>query len=304
MGKGQAAILLLIVGLVVLFLFFSPQLFRSGPTPPAIVYKNDIISLENFGISNLRPIKGGKLTISFDLLNNGDKTVDNIEIDFTGTTNQGNIDIKECESTTPDNRKKKCKFTDLLSLDTRRFVAEYTAPDPFSATIAVKATYPYKGSREALVPIIDDKTVKTPPKQFVQSQPSFGPFAVDIIPPTKGWAIANQPFELIFKLRFVGSTAIGIPVDPLNQLKLEKGKFKVTLEGLKVVNCISQLAGKAGDTIITNDKEIVVNREYSCNLQAIDATGQFGYKLGIVEVDFSYTYGFVRSQAITVRPTP
>ena len=312
MGKGQGAIvLLIIVGLVALLLFLSPQLFKAGPTTAPIVYKNDIISLENFEVSNLRPTEGSKLTISFDLLNNGDKTVDYAIIDFGGTTNSGNIKIVECEGgieQTEDRLKRilkiipipftsevtrLCIFENIESLDTRKIVAEYTAPDPFSARIEVKVTYPYKGSREALIPIVDDKTVRTPQVKFRQSQPSFGPFAVDIVPPTKGWAIGNQPFELAFKLRFVGSTAVGTPIEPLDKLKLEKGKFTVTLEGLKVVSCPQ----------LTNI-DMVVNKEYSCNVQATGAIGTFGYKLGIVKIDFIYNYGFVRSQTITIRPAP
>ncbi len=304
MGKGQGAIvLLIIVGLVALFLIFSPQLFKAGPTTAPIAYKNDIISLENFEISNLKPIKGSKLTISFDLLNNGDKTVDYVEVDFTGTTNQGNINIRECEGVTPDNSNKKCRFQNLLSLDTRKVVAEYTAPDPFSARIEVKTTYPYKGSREASIPIVDDKTVRTPQVKFRQSQPSFGPFAVDVIPPTKGWAIADHPFELAFKLRFVGSTAVSTPIEPLDKLKIEKGKVTVNLQGLEVVSC-PQLTKTSGVVITNKDIDMVVNKEYSCNFQATGATGTFGYKLGIVKINFNYDYGFVRSQTITIRPTP
>ena len=303
MGKGQGAIvLLIIVGLVALFLIFSPQLFKAGPTAAPIVYKNDIISLENFEISNLKPISGSKLTISFDVRNNGDKTVNIVDIGFEGTTNLPNINIRECEGVTPDNRNKVCKFPRLISLDTRRVVADYTAPEPFSATIQVKTTYPNQGFREASIPIADDRTVRTPQVKFRQSQPSFGPFVVDVIPPTKGWAIADHPFELAFKLRFVGSTAVGTPTEPLDKLKLQKRVFRVDLQGLKVVSC-PQLT-KISDTIINNDIDMVVNKEYSCNFQATGAAGTFGYKLGIVQIGFGYDYGFVRSQTITIRPAP
>jgi hypothetical protein len=323
MGKGQAAILLIIVALVAIFLFISPQVFRpSAPVEP-IRYKNDIITLENFEVSNLRPAKGSIVAVSFDVANNGDKEVEDVQIDFSGTTigSGDDVTIVEHEGCTPlteekrrrikgipipftsEVAKKFCFFDKIDSLDSRKVTVNYRVVDDGTRNIVAKVTYWHTGTREALIPIIDDKTVKVPKSKFSQSQPSFGPFVVDIIPPTKGWAIGIQPFELVFKLRFVGSTAVGTPTEPLDKLKLKKGGFMVILQGLKVVSC-PQLTKKS-DTEIKNDNiDMVVNKEYSCNFQAIGATGTFGYKLGIVKIGFTYDYGFVRSQTITIRPVP
>ena len=314
MGKGQATILLIIVGLVALFLFLSPQILRpSAPVEP-IRFKNDIITLENFEVSNLRPVKGSIVTVSFDVTNNGDKTVDKVEIDFGGTTNSGNIEIVECEGA-DQIKVGSCLFNRLDSLDTRKVVAKYTAPGgPSSPTIQAKVTYPHKGSREALIPIIDDKTVRTPRIKFSQSQPSFGPLVVDIIPPTKGWAISNQPFEMKFKLRFAGSAAVGTSIPSIDKLEIEKNKFSVDLskelepakKGDKgeYLSCQFKAGVVNGVSfpLMNADGAIKVNKEYSCNLQAVVKEGDlFGYKIGTIEVGFDYIFEFQKSQTLVVR---
>ena len=331
MGKGQAAILLIIVAIAVVFLFFSPQIFGpQTPQAPPVSFKNDVITLENFQVSNLRPFKESIVTISFDVKNNGDKDVQSVVIDFGGTTlgSLDDIDVITCEGGVEKteeslkhilkipipftNRvvKQLCVFDKIQSLDARRVTANYKVVNEGTRTILVKVTYPYEGSREALIPIIDDTTVRKPPVQFKQSQPSYGPFVVDVIPPTKGWAIRDQPFEIKFKLRYIGSALAGLPTTDADELKIEKKKFTVELSELalakinnKIISCQFE-GGAVGDkdyTMVNTDRDIVVNKEYNCNLQAIvSSIDIFGYKLGKVGVTFSYIFEFQKSQAINV----
>ena len=236
MVKGQAVILLLIIVVLVGgFLFLSPQIFR--PTGgPQIVYKNDIITMENFEISNLRPIEGSSITVSFDVTNNGDKKVDKVDLDFGESTNvrSGSFNFVECGLQSDSTKAKKCEIKSLESLESRKVTVRYQVGNDFSQTIIVKVSYSYSGTREALIPIVDDKTVKRPLSQFRQSEPSPGPFVVDVIPPTKGWAIADQPFEIKFKLRYVGSTVAGKPTEPLDKLNIDDDNFIVKLKQLEV----------------------------------------------------------------------
>ena len=331
MGKGQAAILLIIVALVVIFLFLSPQILRPQPAIEPVKFKNDIITLENFQVSNLRPVKGSIVTVSFDVTNNGDKDVDDVIIDFGGTTiaTGDDLTIVECEGEGTDAHidvkkvfkfrrwwpfvsEKSCAFDKLVSLDARKLTVNYKVINEGSRNILVEVSYPYDGTREALIPIVDDKTVRTPRVQFSQSQPSFGPLVVDVIPPTKAWGILNQPFEVKFKLRFVGSAAVGTPIPSIDRLEIEKNNFTVALSPELLVptttgstdylSCQFKPAEVGVNRVNNTDREIKVNKEYSCNLQADVQSGEiFGYKTGTIKINYYYTFKFRKSQSITVK---
>ncbi|MBI4010288.1 MAG: hypothetical protein HY361_03830 [Candidatus Aenigmarchaeota archaeon] len=371
MGKGQTVILLAVVVVAVLFLFFSPQIFGPTTTVEPIRFKNDIITLQNFEVSNSKPIQNSVITISYDLTNNGDRKVNEVTVDFSGSANVigGNFKFEECElSALKDDKTKICVFKDLESLEARKVTARFQVGGAGSQNIEVKVKYQYNGTREALIPIIDDKTIRKPPVQFSQSQPSFGPFLVDIIPPTKGWAISNQPFDIKFKLKYLGSALAGTPTTPNDKLNIGDDNFIVKLTQLEVaipqneqpkieeyswklssernqetcklfgeqlqhksnilpttifeydycsnlekieviknpISCPTFIPAKIkGENYLINEKagyDILVNKEYACNLQASNIKNDiFGYKLGIIQVSFFYTFEFARSQNIVVR---
>ena len=316
MGKGQSGLLLLIIiGIVVIVLFVAPQIFNSSTPVEPVRYRNDIITLENFEVSNLRPVKGSIITVSFDVTNNGDKSVDDVVIDLSGSTlaTKDSIDIIECQLGEINVKKKACLFKKIDSLDSRKVTVNFRASDTGPKNILVKVGYPYSGTREALIPIIDDKTIKRPPAQFRMSQPSFGPFSVEIIPPTKGWAISDQPFEMKFKLRYTGSTAAGVPTEGLNSLKIDEKRFLIDLsKELKVMekdkggylSCQFEPGVSPDDKDsypMINKRGIEVNKEYTCNLQATVKPGElFGYKAGTISVKFFYDFEFQRIQSINV----
>ena len=313
MGKGQAAVLLIIVAIVAAAIFLFPQALRPPSVTEPVRYKNDIITLENFEVSNLRPVKGSIVTVSFDATNNGDKEVKDVRIDFSGTTMGSGDDVtivEGCLKATKEN--KFCLFDKIDSLDSRKVTVNYRVVNDGTRNIVAKVTYQHTGTREALIPIIDDKTVKVPKSKFSQSQPSFGPFVVDIIPPTKGWAISNLPFEIKFKLRFVGSSAVGTPIPSIDEFKIYKNSFRAMLTELQVADlggepsCQFQQAtiGNVAYHMVNVDRELEVNKEYSCYLEASSITDTFGYKTGTIKILFWYNFGFQKSQNIVVVETP
>jgi len=332
MGKGQAAVLLIIVAIVAAAIFLFPQAIRPPSVTEPVRYKNDIITLENFEVSNLRPVKGSIVTVSFDATNNGDKEVKDVRIDFSGTTmgSGDDVTIVEYEGCLPltevkaksiigipipftsEVAKKFCVFDKIDSLDSRKVTVNYRVVNDGTRNIVAKVTYQHTGTREALIPIIDDKTVKVPKSKFSQSQPSFGPFVVDIIPPTKGWAISNLPFEIKFKLRFVGSSAVGTPIPSIDEFKIYKNSFRAMLTELQVADlggepsCQFQQAtiGNVAYHMVNVDRELEVNKEYSCYLEASSITDTFGYKTGTIKILFWYNFGFQKSQSIVVVETP
>lgn len=309
MGKGQAIITLLIIAVLVAgFLFLSPQVFRPSAVTEPVRFKNDIITLENFEISNLRPLQGSPVTVSFDVSNNGDKKVDKVYIDFGESTEGTFRGFVECGLQSDKPTKQKCTINNLESLESRKVKVAYQVVSDFNQNIVVKVNYAYSGTREALMPIIDDKTIKRPSSQFRQSEPSPGPFVVDVIPPTSGWAIADQPFEVKFKLRFIGSAAAG-KTKPIEQLGIDRNNFRVKLTGLQAAGSSSgflscpqfkQDKGTTGEFRMVNSGEILANKEYSCALQAIDAQGNFGLKSGVIDVTYVYNFEFTKSQNIVV----
>jgi len=336
MVKGQAMILLVIVLLAVIFIFFSSRIFSTQPViTDQLKFKNDIITLENFEVSNLRPVVNSKVIVSFDVTNNGDKEIENVIVDFGGTTKQkGGVVELTCDpfsSSVNDVTKTgndKCKFQKLESLETRKVTYNMQVVNEGTLPIVINVSYPYSGTREAFITIVDDKTVKTPQVQFRQSPPSVGPLVVDVAPPTKGWAVSDQPFAVKFRLRFVGSTATGIPLPSVDKIGIEKRKLGVKLTNLIVpkkrdgtfLSCsgfkegtiaISQPTASPGEfrggltnveySIVNTEREILVNKDYDCNLQAdVKANDPFGYKLGNIDVDFFYTFEFLKIQNINV----
>src|SRR3990172_791618 len=65
---------------VVVFFSGCIELFGGGTT--GNYYKNDVITVENYVITDSAPIPGSTTTIKFLLRNNGDKPVPSVIVDF------------------------------------------------------------------------------------------------------------------------------------------------------------------------------------------------------------------------------
>ncbi len=215
-----AAVFLL--GVVIFFAGCAQQ-----ETEPAV--KNDIVTIENFFVSDVTPYEKGKVSMQFVIKNNGDETLPWLEVEFFDTPGF-DISSLKCEPLgTPSGDKRKCVFgeeNELEPFDSRDITIEMTSnkdvssPTPHTTSIAIR--YVYFGSRDVAVPVIDGETRKQPLTKLKQSEPSPGPISLDINPSIErevvvddkivrdNWAVGGDsplPFLTKFKFAHLGTLA-------------------------------------------------------------------------------------------------
>ncbi|MGC8812616.1 MAG: hypothetical protein ACP5O8_03485, partial [Candidatus Aenigmatarchaeota archaeon] len=149
----EYAILLLL--LVFVFLSGCTLLPGSQPSGDGTKYKNDIITVEQTTISNSNPSPGSTTSVNILLKNNGDKTVENVEVKFD---NIAGLELKELYCGEGEKEDNGCIFTefekgDIKSITVILQVPQQTIRNPF---IEYTVSYPYEGYREASIPIVND----------------------------------------------------------------------------------------------------------------------------------------------------
>ncbi|MCS7106004.1 MAG: hypothetical protein NZ942_01675 [Candidatus Aenigmarchaeota archaeon] len=285
---------------LLLFIFLAGCINQPDTIPK---YKNDIITVEKTIITNSNPTPGSTTSINILLKNNGDKTLDNVEMRFDNIVG---LILSELYCEDGEKIDYSCVFNKFGSLETRNIklvlkVPEQTIRNPF---IEYSISYPYKGQREARIPVVSSPYV-TPKGKFSQSLPSVGPVLLEFeFPPQRTtridkqeikeyWVVANEPFELKIKLKYVGSITgydpIIIPKDSL-VVDLNDNFQKDTK-----LYCEFEEYGGA----IYPREDVKVPSELICNLKSV--------KIPEVEIiapisaEFSYTFRFRRKETLTVK---
>ena len=262
MRKGQAAtiILIVVVAAVVLFLLFSPN-FRGGGGPGLQPkYKNDVVTIENYFVSDKAPYTSTssnevKTTIQFEVRNNGDQAIPYLEIDFFDLSGfsiaRDGEKIKLNCGNLGHQTGNKCVYSGanaIDSLDGRDVSIILRSPEgiqsPTPYTISFGIRYLYSGSRDFNIPVIDGTTKKQPSAQLRQSQASIGPVVLEIEPAIERtikvgdetikqyWGISgDNAFPFVTKFRF---NHIGTVQGRIKDINITEGNVSLKLSGLDV----------------------------------------------------------------------
>lgn len=352
MSKGQTTLVIILGAIVVTmglyFFFFRPQPTTNGD----IQYKNDIVTLEKYTVTNLAPYeskegKPGTTSIQFEIHNNGDKSIPYLELDFfdlSGFTIEkldcGIIGQRQRDEGTGE-FKNKCIYdgsTGTFSrLETTPVTITFKTPQnidsstPFTVSFAIR--YVYFGFRDALIPVIDGVTKKEPTSPFTQSNPSFGPVALDIQPAldrtvtvgdktvTQYWGISgDNSFPFVTRFKF---SSIGTVDGKIQGANITKENVRIKLVGLeKQGTC--EFDTPSGSPVIVNLPES--NSEYPIPVDNSNEYNLASQKNILVSYDtlfctfkpnlnqpeytavisavFAYKYEFIRSQEFVVHPLP
>lgn len=309
-------------------------LFSGCIEPPTdgFPYKNDIITIEEYYVSDKNPYEGGIVVVEFVLKNNGEELVPRVEIGF----DTPGFDIKDlfCEGTeediSDDKEEGSCvfdkssEFWEIESLDyggTRRVILTLQVRSigllrPQTYTITYYIEYDYSGFRKMDIPIIDGETLKKPLSQYSQSTATYGPIQLTFKAPERGervedgqtikeyWGVRDSPFKVEMRFTHVGSSSIGTIRKP----KIEAGKVRLDLRGsLKIASvdgtelpCDFE---KIGAYLFSKeDKEVKVPDELMCNFQSVSFSEP--ETKATIWTEFDYTYRYTKSQDFEIQPLP
>lgn len=294
--------------------FLLPSLlliiFISGCTQQsaASTLDNNVVTIKNFQFDTPSPISNTPLNINFDVSNNGDKTIPNIDVNFFDTPGFTPT-LLECNNL-PIDIKSGCKFTNVDSLDTRHVhivLKSSSVASPTKFTVSISVNYAYSGSREATIPIRDPLTLATnnPSSQFSQSQSTVGPVTFDIQPlldkprqvadktVTDIWAIKGQEFTTKFILKNLGNIPNTSPVN------IPAGNLKFTLTNLQAQSqscsnfVVTDTTGTSSKSVSETQNTLV------CNFKPVSDQAEF---TGIIKLDYNYNYQFIRGVDFEIQP--
>lgn len=325
MGKGQIGkiiLVLVILGVVIYFLWPYLQTLipsgdevQNGVEPPPPKYKNDIITVEDIYISNLKPYSDSITIMELLIKNNGDMKVSDIEVNFFDTSGF-TVEEINCEGENKTDHVDRCNQNDFGSidpLDTRTISLRLKAPSVTSETpltISYSIKYSYSGYRKADIPIIDGITRKEPITEFSQSTPTYGPIVLKMEPPVgrerkedskiikEYWIAGNIPFEMEFSLKHVGSSSIGMIKQPIN---ISKGKIALNISDLVVdAPCYDFKVGVNSDLIST--KSVLVPGKLICYFKPAKVPDP--EVSATIMAGFDYTYEYIKTETFTIQPLP
>lgn len=301
-------------------------------------YKNDIITVEDYSVSSLSPYTGSATALEFSIKNNGDKTVNKVEVNFfdrpgfavkelfcegieewkfgSGTNCESDIDCINNEFCDFSTKKcyKGCLFTNVESLDFRTIRLTLSPTSTGTSTISYSIKYNYSGFRKADIPVIDGITRKQPISKFSQSIPTYGPVVISFEPPVgrerkennkiikEYWIVGDIPFELRMKLKHVGSKSVG----DITPVTIPAGNMKIDLRGTLVV-AKSETTELPCDFYESNGflfsgKDVELPGELVCNFQSVPLEGP--ETLATIWAEFFYTYKYVRTETFNVKALP
>lgn len=287
------AFLLILIGFII---------FLSGcakPKPTEVLYKNDVVTIENLVVDTLAPYSEKTVNIEFDVQSNADKPITKITVNFFDTP--GFVISKlEC----PETKDRICEYTNVESLDSRHVNLQLTAnkvesPTPFTVSFSVK--YDYDGKREAVIPVINPLIRKEPVFKFSQSEPTIGPIAFDIQPLLERekivddkiikeyWAIKGNEFTTKFILKDIGTVK-----DKILPINLLSEAVNFTLVNLEPIPC------EHFDT--QGKSKIPVNKTFNTLICTFKPDFTLDEFTGIIKLDYKYSYEFIRSVNFVVQP--
>jgi len=328
---------------VILLLGLVLVVFLSGcdeQQTEELPYKNDILTIEEYFVSDRKPYETSIVMIELLLKNNGEESITWAKVGFKAPGFE--IDDLSCEGSSGKIEGDECycifdsshAFGEIESLENageRRVILALKTDDkdlmhPYPLTVTYTIEYNYSGFRKMDIPIIDGITLTKPLSEYSQSSATYGPILIKFESPERGeriedgqtikeyWGVRNTPFNVRMKFTHIGSGSIGEIKDP----KIEAGMVKLDLRGSLEIATVDSTElpcdfYKKGEYYISNDrkdkpplKEVKIPGELMCNFQSTVFTEDYTEPetTASIWVEYNYTYSYTNSQEIEVQPLP
>lgn len=277
------------------------------------VFVADVITIEDYYVTNTKPLPNTSTTIGFLVKNNADYTmrekIPKVEVSFFDVPG---FTVKKltCEGGSKSDNTcvfvKSGSYDEIVPGDSRVVKLELVSPKNIISatelTVSYSISYDIMGKRRASIPLVDGTTRIKPLSQFSQSPSSDGPVVVELKPP-KGaerieegqtieeyYSRLDEPFNVELSFEDVGSGSIG-EVQPT---VIGVGKVK-----LDVSNGLQIEPGLRCDfgTNFLSTKEVEVPGKLVCNLKGSSSEPEV---IVPIYIDYSYTYKYIKTQAFTV----
>jgi len=293
-------------------------------------YKNDVITIEDYYVSNLKPYAGSEATMEFLVQNNGENPMGRVKVDFFSLSGLTIVELK-CSGTDPEYSASRqsagCTFDStnaagaIEPFDVRKVTMRLKMPDlelktPKEFTVSYYVEYDYAGFRVANVPIVDGETVTKASTSFSQSTSSYGPIRLDFELPVRGehkengqtvkeyWGVKGQPFEIKMKFTNVATSKLkdASPLLKAGKVRLDVKEMLNPMAGTGCGLCIGGASGCPG----TNPKyayplkDVKVPAEVSCDFKPLGF--ETPEAMATMSADFSYTYRYVLSEKLSMQP--
>ncbi len=205
-----------------------------------IHYSDDIITIEDYYVSNKNPYPNSPVVIEFVVQNNGEEKVPRVEVGFPNypgfDPTSFELVCEGAEAIDKDNDsngvKEVCLFDEnseygeIEPQDSRRILLTLNTIDsnpisPKTYTIYYYVEYEYSGFRKFDVPVIDNTLKDNPSSEYSQSSATYGPIKLEFALPSRGekvvdgktvkeyWGTKGIPFTVKMSFEDVGSSSIG-----------------------------------------------------------------------------------------------
>jgi hypothetical protein len=298
----------------------SGCLTNQSPTSTAS-YKNDVVTVEDYYVSNIKPYAGSETTMQFLLQNNGEHPVGRAAVNFFDTSGLAVSDFKCSDSAVPVGAQPLCTFGnsealgEIVPFDVRYVSLRLTAPSAdvikkqTDFTVSYRIEYDYSGYRKADLPVVDGTTVRTASSRYSQSTASYGPVLLSFELPARGthkedgqtvtdyWGVRGEPFEVVMKLTDVASSK-----SKSKNLVLAKGSIMLdTKKSLQVADgmpCDFDVDASTG--YLYSSKDVKVPGELRCSFKSYDFAEPETF--ATLWAEYSYTYGYTLTEKFQVQP--
>lgn len=315
MATGKKVIVLLLAMVCIVALSGCTELLEMIKLPSTGVeeqeYDDNVITIEGYSVTSLKPYPSSITTIRFFLRNNGEDDAENVEVNFFNIQDFPRITL-DCEGGSVEGDR--CIYSSIESGDEKRISLTLTTPSgdkitkPTQLRVDYYVSYDYSGLRGANVPIVDGDTVIKPVSKFTQTEHTYGPIHVSFEPPVgdvrieddkeikEYWGILGEPFEMKMNFKHVGSSSIGT----LDELVIEEGEVELSAIGLEKMSSLACDFEESGG-VMTSTKEVMVPGTLICNFE-ITNQAQLPEFSVTLWAEFDYTYKFTRSQTFEIQP--
>ena len=280
-------------------------------------YKNDIITIEHYTVTDAEPYARSSTSIDFYLQNNGDEILDEVKVNFFDITCSNLKDFGAtliCNEETGYDRE--CVFKDIEPSDWKRVTLDIRTPDVSSitpCTFSFSVSYDYSGGRDITMPIIDGVTIEVPLGKFDPGVPTYGPIVLDVEAPVgrittidsqeikEHWGIIGRPFKFTMKFRYANDVTIKSS-EPVN---ISKDNIKLSLIGVSIAKSNGEPLYCDFEENMLSKKNVIVTAdsedsgELICNFQSDSGEAEVDAHIGVI---FSYRYKFIVSTPIEIQP--
>lgn len=310
-GAIAALIIASIVMGVVVYSILQGDLFVLRP---AAAYSNNVVTIQDLTITDAEPLEGSETTIAFLVRNNGDKTIKQVDVSFIDAPffDKGKMRI-QCGFESSLSSGSKCSLTDLEPFDAQIVQAVLPAlklpvESDQKTSIKFKVSYSFQASREANIPIVEDRELVPPSSRYTISTAPISPIQVNIDPPVgltriegdrkivENFARKGKPF----KVKFSFFDATGISKDAAEPVVFPPVSDKLSLELVDFRIEVCDKLNSNGKPLI--DLEVPFTIECSFVSTVTEQIPTF--VLGKIIVNYNFDYSFTRSLSVTIKKLP